>query len=677
MRPPTAPAAPSPPAPQLPSAAPGSTRPTSWTTPPTSYTAQATDAAGNTVTLLARRSPTSRSSAPPAAPTGLGTTPASPANDNDPRITGTAQAGTTVNLYADRPTARGGIVASGTGGGVRRRGTQPARCRRQHDHLVHAPARPTRRAISRSARRRLPTSRTRPRPARLPRSRTTPASPANDNDPRITGTAEAGSTVNLYATADGTGGSIASGTAAAFGGAGSTHPTSPTTPPPPTPQGQPTPPATSPPARRRPRYVEDSAAPSAPSSLATLPASPANDNDPRITGTAEAGSTVNLYATADCTGGSIASGTAAAFGGAGLNPPDIADNTTTSYTARATDAPGNQSACSASVSYVEDSAAPSAPSSLGTLPASPANDNDPRITGTAEAGSTVNLYATADCTGGSIASGTAAAFGGAGLNPPDIADNTTTSYTAKATDAAGNQSACSSAVSYLEDSTSPSSVVTFPSSGTSYGSATWSNVAGSASDSGGSGLLRIEVSVKRSSDNQYWNGTAFADGTENWRTATGTASWSLTFPSSNFPADGDYVVRVRATDTALNPETPASYSLTYDTAAPNTTITAQPERPDKRDRRLLLVHLDGGWLHVRVPARQRRLVLVHLAQELQRSHPGRPHLRRAGNGRRSQHGCLPGELHLDDRHGRAEHHDHGSAERPEQLGERRLLLQLE
>ena len=323
----------------------------------------------------------------------------------------------------------------------------------------------------------------------------------------------------------------------------------------------------------------DTSAPAAPSALGTTPASPANNNDPQITGTAEAGSTVNVYATADCTGGSVASGTAAAFGGAGLNPPDIADNSTTSYTALATDAAGNQSTCSAATSYVEDSVAPSAPSGLATTPASPANNNDPRLSGTAEAGSTVNVYATADCTGGSVASGTAAAFGGAGLNPPDIADNSNTSYTARATDAAGNQSSCSSAVSYVEDSTNPSSTVTFPTAGGAYRDGTWSNPAGTASDAGGSGLDRVEISIKRVSDDQYWNGTAFADGTENWRTATGTASWSLTFPASNFPADGDYVFRVRALDNASNTEAASSRTVTIDNAAPNTSITAQPNDP--------------------------------------------------------------------------------------------------
>ena len=201
------------------------------------------------------------------------------------------------------------------------------------------------------------------------------------------------------------------------------------------------------------------------------------------------------------------------------------------------------------------------------------------MTGTAEAGSTVNVYATNNCTGGSVASGTAAAFGGAGFDPPNVADNSSTSYTARATDAAGNQSACSSAAGYVEDSTNPSSTVTFPTSGGVYANGSWSTPAGTASDTGGAGLLRVEVSIKRVSDNQYWNGTAFADGTENWRTATGTASWSLTFPSSNFPADGDYVFRVRAVDNASNTEAATSYTITLDNAPPNTSITAQPNDP--------------------------------------------------------------------------------------------------
>ena len=150
-------------------------------------------------------------------------------------------------------------------------------------------------------------------------------------------------------------------------------------------------------------------------------------------------------------------------------------------------------------------------------------------------------------------------------------------FEVRATDAAGNTDATPASFTWTIDTTAPASVVTFPASGGIYSSAAWADIAGTASD--GVALDKVEVSIKRVADNQYWNGTAFADGTENWRLATGTASWSLAFPSGNFPADDDYVVRVRATDTAANPETPNAYSLTYDTAAPNTTITAQPSDP--------------------------------------------------------------------------------------------------
>ena len=92
-------------------------------------------------------------------------------------------------------------------------------------------------------------------------------------------------------------------------------------------------------------------------------------------------------------------------------------------------------------------------------------------------------------------------------------------------------------------------------------------------------LDKVEISIRRSSTGDYWNGTAFADATENWRPATGTATWSHVFAAVSFPADDDFVVRARATDTAGNVETPLSYSFTYDTAAPQTTIDSSPADP--------------------------------------------------------------------------------------------------
>jgi hypothetical protein len=110
---------------------------------------------------------------------------------------------------------------------------------------------------------------------------------------------------------------------------------------------------------------------------------------------------------------------------------------------------GSASSCGGSVLTVR-SLTPVAPSGLGVSPASPANDNAPKITGTAEAGSTVRVYANASCTGTPVATGTAAAFASPGLTVT-VADNSTATFHATATNAAALTSTCStSSVTYTE-----------------------------------------------------------------------------------------------------------------------------------------------------------------------------------------------------------------------------------
>src|SRR5207244_2251857 len=209
-----------------------------------------------------------------------------------------------------------------------------------------------------------------------------------------------------------------------------------------------------------------------------------------------------------------ATGTAAAFSSPGLTV-SVADDSSTTYYAAATDAAGNVSPCSGGVTYVEDSTSPVAPSSLAVSPASPANDNAPKVSGTAEAGSTVKLYTNSSCTGAVAASGTAAAFSSPGLSAA-VADDSTTTFYATATDAAGNASPCSSGVTYVEDSTKPFSTVTFPSDGGVYRTATWNGGCSSAICGTGSdavGVQSVELSIRRGSGN-YWDGSAFGSASE-------------------------------------------------------------------------------------------------------------------------------------------------------------------
>ncbi len=97
---------------------------------------------------------------------------------------------------------------------------------------------------------------------------------------------------------------------------------------------------------------------------ASDPASGANQNSPRIQGTAPAGSTVTLYTAPNCTGTALASGTASDFTGAGLQV-SVTDNSTTGIYAQANSSPldiDGPSACSAEFTYVEST--PSAPGDL-------------------------------------------------------------------------------------------------------------------------------------------------------------------------------------------------------------------------------------------------------------------------------------------------------------------------
>jgi hypothetical protein len=101
---------------------------------------------------------------------------------------------------------------------------------------------------------------------------------------------------------------------------------------------------------------------------------------------------------------------------------------------------------------------PAAPQLTSTDPASPGSSGDPRILGTAEAGSTVRVYASPNCTGMPVGAGSAAKLGSPGI-PVGVAEGVTAAFSATATDAAGNTSACSAPISYTRLKAPPPSCV--------------------------------------------------------------------------------------------------------------------------------------------------------------------------------------------------------------------------
>jgi hypothetical protein len=90
---------------------------------------------------------------------------------------------------------------------------------------------------------------------------------------------------------------------------------------------------------------------------------------------------------------------------------------------------------------------PEPPQLTSTDPASPALSNTPRILGTAEAGSTVRIYAGSTCTGSPVATGSAGELVSPGI-PVQAAEGFTAVFSATATDPSANTSDCSEPISY-------------------------------------------------------------------------------------------------------------------------------------------------------------------------------------------------------------------------------------
>jgi alpha-tubulin suppressor-like RCC1 family protein len=202
-----------------------------------------------------------------------------------------------------------------------------------------------------------------------------------------------------------------------------------------------------------PTYVEDSTGPAAPSLVETVPPSPASAATVLVRGAAEPGARVTLHRDPWCGGASVGDATAGPDGAFEIAVV-VERNATTTFHARAADAGGISSACSGPLAYVEDSLAPTAPAFAGTIPASPANANAPVLAGAAEPGATLRVYGDAGCGGPPLAT-LAVPAGGTFEAPLAVGDDTTTAVSARATDAAGNASACASGPTYVEDSTAP------------------------------------------------------------------------------------------------------------------------------------------------------------------------------------------------------------------------------
>ena len=265
-----------------------------------------------------------------------------------------------------------------------------------------------------------------------------------------------------------------------------------------------------------------------------------NDNTLTLSGTAEANSTVKVYDGATLLG----SATANASGAWSYITAALSDGAH-SLTAAARDAAGNTGVASAALVVTVDTVAPNAPVIVSDTTI---NTNEVALSGTAEANSTVNVFE------GTTQLGTATvdASGAWSFTTGPLSSGTHT-FTATATDAAGNTSAASQPIDPAIDQAAPPSIVAFsPDSGTVGDGITNANT-----------LTLTGAAVASSTVNIYDGTTLLGTAASNGRGAWSFTTATLVNGSHSFTA----------TDTVSGATSAASAALAVivDTVAPAVT----------------------------------------------------------------------------------------------------------
>ncbi|MTW06365.1 Ig-like domain-containing protein, partial [Pseudoduganella ginsengisoli] len=291
-----------------------------------------------------------------------------------------------------------------------------------------------------------------------------------------------------------------------------------------------------------------------------------NAANPVFTGSgAEAGATVRLYAGAALAGSAVADA-----GGNWSITSTVAEGKEIAFTTEQVDAAGNVSARSEALAVTVDRTAPSAPAALDLIAASDSGDvntdnltrvTTPTITGTAEANSLVTLY------DGETVVGTATANGsGVWSITTSTLDNGEHNLTAKATDAAGNISAASSALTVTVDVT-PGAAPSTPDlqAASDSGVSSTDNITnaanpvftGSGAEAGATVRLYAGAALA---------GSAVADASGNWSiTSTVAEGKEIAFTTEQVDAAGNVSARSEALAVTVDrtaPSAPAALDLT-------------------------------------------------------------------------------------------------------------------
>jgi len=163
-----------------------------------------------------------------------------------------------------------------------------------------------------------------------------------------------------------------------------------------------------------------------------------------------------------------------------------------------------------------------------------------------------------------------------GLGPNNLTSGDNYSVVAKATDSTGDVGT-SSTVKFTYGTAAmidPTVSVTYPVDGTTYGSDWTGTITGTASSGASTTITATAmVAIEDTTTNQWWNGSSFSDGTQNFVAATGNTTWLLGFGPDNLTSGNSYSVVAEATDSASNVGTSSTVSFTYGTTTTTSTTT--------------------------------------------------------------------------------------------------------
>ena len=304
-----------------------------------------------------------------------------------------------------------------------------------------------------------------------------------------------------------------------------------------------------------PTITTDSIAPAPPTVITPAAATLARQGPYAITGTAEAGSLVQIYGDTNDSGtintGEVVVGTeqlAAGQTSYSISVPLVA-NAANHFLATASDAAGNVSGVAVVPTITTDSIAPAPPTVITPAAATLARQGPYAITGTAEAGSLVQIYADTNDSGtidtGEVVVGFEQLAPGQtsySISVPLVA-NAANHFLATASDAAGNVSGVAVVPTITTDSIAPAApVITNPSSAITV-TVTTTTITGTAE---AGSLVNL---YSDSNGNGQIDGVDSVVGTEQLAAGQTAFSFNVTVGSTGY---GAYHFLARATDAVGN-----------------------------------------------------------------------------------------------------------------------------